>query len=93
MMKGRHCLVEKPMSTTVKDAEFLVRLAKERKLSLAVGHMMTRNAFNMKARSLVESADIGKVNDICLHMEFCYGASPEEASTWRCSDPAELGDR
>lgn len=91
LLAGKHCIVEKPMSTTLADAKSLVSLAKEKKLSLAVDHMMTKNDFNIKARSLVESKELGAVNDICLHMEFYYGASPEEAATWRCANPAELG--
>jgi predicted dehydrogenase len=39
----------------------------------------------------VSSGDIGAVNDICVHMEFLYGATPAEAATWRCADPAQLG--
>lgn len=91
LLAGKHCIVEKPMSTNLSDAKALVSLAKERKLSLAVDHMMTKNDFNVKARSVVDSKELGAVNDICLHMEFCYGATQEEADTWRCSNPAELG--
>ena len=91
LLAGKHCSVEKPMSTTISDAESLVSLAKEKKLSLAVDHMMTKNDYNVKARSIVESKELGAVNDICLHMEFCYGSTPEEAATWRCANPSELG--
>jgi predicted dehydrogenase len=91
LLAGKHCIVEKPMSTTLSDAESLVALAKQKKLSLAVDHMMTKNDYNVKARSIVDAKELGAVNDICLHMEFFYGATPEEAATWRCSNPAELG--
>jgi len=26
-----------------------------------------------------------------LHMEFCYGSTPQEAASWRCADPEEIG--
>lgn len=91
LLAGKHCIVEKPMATSMSDAKSLVTLAKEKKLSLAVDHMMTKNEYNVKARSIVEAGGLGTVNDICLHMEFYYGASPEEAATWRCSNPSELG--
>ncbi|UCD50172.1 MAG: Gfo/Idh/MocA family oxidoreductase [Phycisphaerales bacterium] len=88
---GRHCLVEKPISTTLEDARRLQELAQERRLSLTVDHMMTENAYNRRARELVAAGAIGEVNDISLHMEFSYGCTPEEAATWRCADASEIG--
>ena len=88
---GRHCLVEKPIATTLDDARRLKELARQRRISLAVDHMMTENAYNRRARELVASGAIGEVNDICLHMEFQYGAASEEAAAWRCADALEIG--
>jgi len=91
MEAGKHCLVEKPIATTRDDARRLQRFARERRISLAVDHMMVENAYNQRTRDLVAAGAIGNVNDICLHMEFCYGAAPDEAATWRCADPSEIG--
>jgi len=88
---GKHVILEKPMATKSDDARRLVDLAEARGLSLSVDHMMVHNVFNIKARDLVAAGALGEVNDITLHMEFCYGATPEEAATWRCSRPSELG--
>lgn len=88
---GKHCIVEKPIATTVEDAIELSRLAKAKNLSLTVDHMMTENAFNIKARELVANGALGTVNDSCFHLEFCYGADPAEAATWRCSSWDEVG--
>ncbi len=88
---GKHCLIEKPIATTLTDAEALVALAKSRGLSLAVDHMMTQNGFNAKARELVAHGDLGTVGSVCLHMEFQYGSTPAEAASWRCARPEELG--
>lgn len=88
---GKHCIIEKPIATTVEDAIELSMLAKSKKLSLTVDHMMTENAYNIKAKELVAQGVLGTVNDACLHMEFCYGADPAEAATWRCSSWAEVG--
>ncbi len=88
---GKHCIIEKPISTTVEDAIELSKLARSKKLSLTVDHMMTENAFNIKARELVANGTLGVVNDSCFHMEFCYGADPAEAATWRCSSWEEMG--
>jgi predicted dehydrogenase len=88
---GRHCLIEKPISTTLEDARRLQELARERRLSLAVDHMMTENVYNRRARDLVAAGALGEVNDISLHMEFSYGSTPQEAATWRCADASEIG--
>lgn len=91
LLAGKHVMVEKPLATRVEDARELQRMARERGLSLGVDHMMTKNAFNVAAKNLVREGAIGEVNDICLHMEFLYGSTEAEASSWRCSRPAELG--
>ncbi len=91
MKAGKHCLVEKPVATTMRDANALCKMAKEKKLSLGVDHMMTKSSFNVKAKALIDKGELGTVNDICTHMEFCYGADPAEAKTWRCANPDEVG--
>ncbi len=91
MHAGKHCLIEKPVCTTLDQAVKLQQLARDKNVSLAVDHMMTENAYNQRARDLIAQGKLGGVNDISLHMEFCYGATPEEAATWRCADPAEVG--
>lgn len=91
MKKGKHVLVEKPIATTIDDAEELRDIARRESLSLGVDHMMVFNAHNRKAASLVGEGQIGVVNDIVMHMEFSFGSTAEEASSWRCSNPAELG--
>jgi len=88
---GKHCLIEKPITTTLDDAVGLQRSARERGVSLAVDHMMVENAYNRRARELVGRGAVGQINDISLHMEFCYGSVPGEAASWRCADPKERG--
>jgi predicted dehydrogenase len=91
MRAGKHCIIEKPICTTVADAVKLQKLARDKGISLAVDHMMIENAYNQRARDLITQGVLGEVNDICLHMEFYYGSTPEEAASWRCADPAEVG--
>ena len=88
---GKPVIVEKPIATTVADAQMLVALAAERKLSLSVDHMMVYNAWNIQARELLSGGELGEVNDSCFHMEFAYGYDPAEAATWRCAKVAEMG--
>ncbi len=88
---GKPVIVEKPLATTVEDAEMLVGLAAEKNLSLSVDHMMVYNAWNLKARELVAAGTLGEINDSCFHMEFAFGYEPSEAASWRCAKVEELG--
>ena len=88
---GKHVIVEKPIATALADAKAMNRVAKRKKLSLTVDHMMVNNAWNIAAKAAVAKGSLGKVNDSCFHMEFAYGYDPAEAATWRCSNVAEMG--
>ncbi len=88
---GKHVIVEKPLAPNSVDAAKLVKLAKAKKLSLTVDHMMTKNVLNQKARRLIKTGKLGTVNDACFHMEFAYGYDPAEAATWRCNNWDEMG--
>ena len=87
----RHCIMEKPFATTLSDARRVQDLAEKNGMSIAIDHMMIENVYNIRARKLIMQGSIGDVNDVCLHMEFLYGSTPEEAGTWRCANPDELG--
>lgn len=88
---GKHCIIEKPIATNLKDALHLRELAEKRKKSVIVDHMMKKNVFNIAAKKYIADGVVGNINDIVLHMEFLYGATEDEAKTWRCSNPEELG--
>lgn len=83
MNAGVHVLVEKPIAKTVPEAEELVRLAAERKLALAVGHVERYNPAAVAARPHVRdvkfiecrrispypfrSTDVGVTLDLMIH--------------------------
>lgn len=88
---GKHILIEKPAGVTESEVMELVREARTRKLSFGVDHMMTKNVYSDLAKSLITAGIIGDIDSITLHMEFPFGFTPEEAATWRCANPVELG--
>ena len=88
---GKHVIVEKPIATSIADAKKMISVAKKKKLSLSVDHMMVNNAFNRMAKKSIAAGRIGEVNDCCFHMEFAFGYDPAEAATWRCSKIEEMG--
>ncbi len=62
---GKHVLVEKPMATTVADAEQLVAQANAAKRTLMVGHTFLYNAGIRKVKRYVEEAEMGQI--YCLY--------------------------
>jgi len=86
MESSKHCLVEKPLATSIEDLRELQRIARKQNLILGVDHMMVHNSYNRRARTLVQEGRIGEVNDVCLHMEFLYGASAAPCAMRESSD-------
>ena len=58
---GRHVLVEKPMTTSVAEAEALVATAARRKVGLMVGHTFEYNPAVWKLREVVRSGALGRI--------------------------------
>lgn len=58
---GRHLLVEKPLATTVADAEELVRLATQRELTLMVGHTFL---FSPRVSVIVDKVRDGVIGNV-----------------------------
>ena len=58
---GLHALVEKPLATSVRDAEALVDAANDTGLTLMVGHTFEYNAAVQKLKQTISSGELGRV--------------------------------
>jgi predicted dehydrogenase len=58
---GKHLLVEKPMTTTVEDAQELVGVAEQHSRILMVGHTFLYNSGIQKVKQLMSTGDFGRV--------------------------------
>ncbi|MBE0476166.1 MAG: Gfo/Idh/MocA family oxidoreductase [Coriobacteriia bacterium] len=58
---GKHVFVEKPLTLTSRDAEELVRLADDRRLTLMVGHLMEYHSAIEWIRDRIAAGDLGEV--------------------------------
>jgi predicted dehydrogenase len=58
---GKHVLVEKPMATSVADAEKLVMAASANDVQLMVGHIFEYNPAVRQLRELIRSGELGRV--------------------------------
>ena len=61
---GKHVLVEKPLTASAKEAEDLVKLAKEKGKQLMVDHTFLYLAETEKMKDLIQSGEIGDVYTI-----------------------------
>jgi len=58
---GKSTLVEKPLSTSCEQAEQLIKMARERDLTLMAGHTFEYSAPVMKIRQLIDSGELGDI--------------------------------
>jgi predicted dehydrogenase len=67
LLHGKHVLVEKPLTTSVEEAEELVALAKAQDCILMVGHTFEYNPAVNELRTLIRSGELGNV--YCIETE------------------------
>jgi predicted dehydrogenase len=61
LLRGKHVLIEKPVTTTVEDAASLIALAEKHHRVFMVGHTFLYNAGIRKMRELIARPDFGRV--------------------------------
>jgi predicted dehydrogenase len=61
LLHGKHVLVEKPLAARVEQAEELARLARERGLTLMVGHTFVFSPPVRKVKDLITSGQVGPI--------------------------------
>jgi UDP-N-acetylglucosamine 3-dehydrogenase len=64
LSKGIHVLIEKPIADTVENANKIVKLAKSKKLTLAVGHIERFNPVVVKLKKIIDSGQLGEIISI-----------------------------
>lgn len=67
---GKHILVEKPMASTVADAQKMVRVCRENGVTLMVGNMVRLSPAVERIKALIASEYIGSV--VHISTEFFY---------------------
>jgi len=58
---GKHVLVEKPITTTVAEAEELIALAESEGVTLMVGHTFLYNAGVRQVKAYIDQAEVGRL--------------------------------
>ena len=61
---GKSVYVEKPLSLAVEDAEALIRLAREKGLTLMVGHLLQYHPAVVRLKELIDEGELGRIRYI-----------------------------
>ena len=61
LIAGKSALIEKPLATSARQADQLVAMARERDLTLMVGHTFEYSAPVLKIREIIESGELGDI--------------------------------
>jgi len=64
LLRGKHVLVEKPLTANVAEAEELVALSQELNLILMVGHTFEYSPAVHELRKMIQSGELGKIYSI-----------------------------
>lgn len=67
LLKDKHVLVEKPITDSSKEAEELIKIAKDRNKILMVDHTFEYSAEVNKIKELVEKGELGKILTVTMN--------------------------
>jgi predicted dehydrogenase len=79
---GKHCFVEKPLATTVADAERAVEAAERSGRTLMVGHLLQYHSGVNKLKELVDSGELGEIHYIYGNRLNLGQVRTEENALW-----------
>jgi predicted dehydrogenase len=92
---GFHVVCDKPMTTTVEEAEELCRLVKKHQAVFALTHNYTGYPLVKQARAFVKEGKLGKIRKVVVEYPQGWLSTPIDAegmkqAEWR-TDPARAG--
>ena len=61
LLRNKHVLVEKPITTTIKDAEELIQIAQKNNLRLMVDHTFVYTSAIRKIKDIIDSGQLGDI--------------------------------
>lgn len=79
---NKHVFVEKPLCLDVEEGKKLIKLAKEKKLKLMVGHLLLYHSAFLALKTLVSKGGIGKIRYIYSHRLSLGKLRKEENALW-----------
>ncbi|MGN6362530.1 MAG: Gfo/Idh/MocA family protein, partial [Thermomicrobiales bacterium] len=90
--RRKHLFIEKPMATTVADAEAIVAACAKHGVALSVGYQQRYRAVPRAAREQVQAGAIGQVHTIQFYQVFQLFTDPSFGGDWSWwANPAAVG--
>ena len=90
--QGKHLFVEKPMTTTVADADAIVEACEKRGLALGVGYQQRYRPVPHACHDLIRAGAIGQVHTIQFSQTFQMFVDPAFGGDWSWwANPASVG--
>lgn len=90
--REKHLFIEKPMTTTVADADAIIEACERRRLALSVGYQQRYRNVPRAARDQVQNGAIGQVLTIQFYQVFMLFTDPAFGGDWSWwSNPAAVG--
>ena len=62
--RGKHVLLEKPISDNINDAKKIIQVAKEKNIKLLIGHVERFNPIVQKMKELMDRNELGEITSI-----------------------------
>lgn len=78
---GKHVWCEKPMATSVKDCEAMIRSCKKNKVQLTIGYRMQHEPVTQKIISMATSQPFGQIKNLMAEAGFSHGGG--DGSHWK----------
>jgi predicted dehydrogenase len=89
---GKHLFIEKPMTTTVADADAIIAACEERGLTLGVGYQQRYRAVPRATYEQIRAGAIGRVHTIQFSQTFQMFVDPAFGGDWSWwANPASVG--
>ena len=88
LQAGKHVWCEKPMATSVVEAEEMLAAARDSDCQTMVGYNYTQNPLVQSARNLIEEGVIGRVTGFHGVYDVDNEADPDRPHSWRMSREA-----
>lgn len=83
MEAGKDCVVEKPFTTSVEEAEELFRLARERGRIIQCYQNRRFDSDFLTTRQVIASGKLGKVFEVNMHYDYYRACVPEAETEYR----------
>lgn len=81
--QGVHCIIEKPIAMSMKDADAIVKLAEEKKVKVSACHQNRFNIAVQEVKHAIDEGRFGRMSHGSIHVRWNRGKQYYEQAPWR----------